>query len=244
MAKRIPCSVCGALRWQQSGIDSITCRECRHSYSAGCRCDECREANTAACRERRQRARSRGYVYVRPERRGASAIACDHCGEPLLRRGPGASVHQTCRQLVLRAEAKRRRAKAKLDKAAAGVSANPRNAFTAGTCRFCLESFVRRNTPSPYCSAACRRADRPKPVRPSVRRAIFERDDFVCQLCSESTEPDADPMSDWAPTIDHVIPQSKGGSHDPENLRCAHRWCNSVRGDETHYTEADLRLVA
>jgi hypothetical protein len=40
--------------------------------------------------------------------------------------------------------------------------------------------------------------------------------------------PHTDPMS---ATRDHVIPQSRGGSHDRDNLRLVHRACNSARGN-------------
>ncbi|MEI6428752.1 MAG: HNH endonuclease [Pseudanabaena sp. ELA607] len=32
-------------------------------------------------------------------------------------------------------------------------------------------------------------------------------------------------------TLDHLMPKSKGGSNNPENLRLACRKCNSSRGD-------------
>lgn len=80
------------------------------------------------------------------------------------------------------------------------------------------------------------------------RLAIYERDGWVCQLCMEPTDRDlmsTDPRNDWAPSLDHIEPQSHAliPDHSPANLRLAHRWCNSVRGDLTYYSEADLRVV-
>lgn len=34
----------------------------------------------------------------------------------------------------------------------------------------------------------------------------------------------------WQPTIDHLVPRSRGGSSDLVNLRLAHRRCNNQRG--------------
>jgi 5-methylcytosine-specific restriction endonuclease McrA len=34
-----------------------------------------------------------------------------------------------------------------------------------------------------------------------------------------------------APTIDHIVPLSKGGTHEPINCRTAHFLCNSTKGD-------------
>lgn len=248
------CGGCGA-EVARSGTSAavIYCRACRakglaprklahgtpRMYRAGCRCVACREDNNRRGREQGRKARARGYV--RPGRRGIPDVACDWCGEHLLCRTESAKYHKECRPKALHAAARRRAAERRLAKAQAGVPANPNWPFTVGVCRYCSEHFVRRNRPSPYCSSRCRRKDAPDPVRPSDRRIVFERDGFVCQLCDEPTEPDADPLSDWYPTVDHIVPQSKGGGHEPENLRCAHRWCNSVRGDDTYYTIAILR---
>jgi len=35
------------------------------------------------------------------------------------------------------------------------------------------------------------------------------------------------------PTLDHIIPRSKGGSNEIGNLRLVHRRCNEDRGNET-----------
>nr|WP_239536851.1 HNH endonuclease signature motif containing protein [Arthrobacter roseus] len=54
----------------------------------------------------------------------------------------------------------------------------------------------------------------------------------MCWLCGEQVDLEADgKRDDWAATLDHVIPRSKGGTHDESNLKTAHRWCNSIRSD-------------
>jgi 5-methylcytosine-specific restriction endonuclease McrA len=37
------------------------------------------------------------------------------------------------------------------------------------------------------------------------------------------------------PTVDHVIPKSKGGSHDMTNLKLAHKSCNSQKSAKMNY---------
>jgi 5-methylcytosine-specific restriction endonuclease McrA len=44
----------------------------------------------------------------------------------------------------------------------------------------------------------------------------------ICWIC----------QGDGADTVDHIIPKSKGGGDDWENLRPAHRSCNGRRGDD------------
>jgi len=63
------------------------------------------------------------------------------------------------------------------------------------------------------------------------RRAVFARDDHVCQYCGE-----------FADSIDHVFPRSRGGPHTWENVAAACRPCNLHKRDRTP-TEAGMRLA-
>lgn len=62
------------------------------------------------------------------------------------------------------------------------------------------------------------------------RLAIYERDSWVCQICSLPVDVGSGFNDNFAPSLDHIIPRSLGGSDDPVNLRTAHRVCNSIRG--------------
>lgn len=64
------------------------------------------------------------------------------------------------------------------------------------------------------------------------RAAVVDRDGSVCWLCREPVDFDAPPNSDWSATLDHVVTRAAGGSDGVDNLRLAHRWCNSVRADD------------
>lgn len=60
---------------------------------------------------------------------------------------------------------------------------------------------------------------------------IAERDQWTCGLCHEQVDPTIawpDPMS---PSLDHVIPLSKGGMHDPSNVQLAHLHCNITKNN-------------
>lgn len=66
-----------------------------------------------------------------------------------------------------------------------------------------------------------------------VRLEIYERDAWTCQLCHEPVDPDLHPNDRMAATLDHVECQSWAlvPDHSVDNLRLAHRACNSRRNN-------------
>jgi 5-methylcytosine-specific restriction endonuclease McrA len=54
------------------------------------------------------------------------------------------------------------------------------------------------------------------------RRAVFARDEHRCQYCGAAAD-----------SIDHVIPRSRGGLHEWENVIAACRPCNLRKRDRT-----------
>ncbi len=72
------------------------------------------------------------------------------------------------------------------------------------------------STPQP------RRDRTPKAQIPSALRwAIWERDNFTCQMCGSRTNL----------SIDHIIPESKGGTLEADNLQTLCCRCNSSKGN-------------
>ncbi len=60
----------------------------------------------------------------------------------------------------------------------------------------------------------------------SKRLAVLERDGWICQYCGERvTQENA--------TLDHYVPQSKGGTHAKANLRTACHACNSIKSGKS-----------
>jgi 5-methylcytosine-specific restriction endonuclease McrA len=57
--------------------------------------------------------------------------------------------------------------------------------------------------------------------RKITRRAVFARDGWACQYCGSRT----------SLTVDHVIPRSKGGSSEWENIVASCAPCNRRKGD-------------
>lgn len=62
-----------------------------------------------------------------------------------------------------------------------------------------------------------------------VRKVVFERDKWICQLCFHKTNPTVKYPHPDSPTIDHIVPLSKGGSHTYANVVCVHAICNSTK---------------
>ncbi len=54
------------------------------------------------------------------------------------------------------------------------------------------------------------------------RRGVFVRDEGACQYCGRSAE-----------NVDHVVPRSRGGPHEWENVVASCRRCNSRKMDRT-----------
>ena len=68
-------------------------------------------------------------------------------------------------------------------------------------------------------------------VAPVFRLQVFKRDDYRCQLCGGKMEMDAVAPDPLSPTIDHILPLARGGTHEPANVQSAHFLCNATKGD-------------
>lgn len=63
---------------------------------------------------------------------------------------------------------------------------------------------------------------------------LRERDGDKCQICRRDIRFDlpSGPKGDTrGPSIDHIVPRSKGGDDDLANLRLTHWGCNRSRGN-------------
>jgi len=64
-------------------------------------------------------------------------------------------------------------------------------------------------------------------MKPKTRKklALLDLQDGKCYWCSQKIWIDA--------TIDHIVPQSRGGTDDPSNLALACVKCNNVKSNST-----------
>lgn len=116
-------------------------------------------------------------------------------------------------------------------------------------CVVCGRAFVPVGR-SVTCSADCRRRynnrrhDKriPKGIiddRNITLGSLFKRDKGICHICGKpcdyedyTVDGDVFIAGNWYPSVDHVIPVSKGGRHSWDNVKLAHRLCNSVKSDK------------
>lgn len=57
---------------------------------------------------------------------------------------------------------------------------------------------------------------------------LMDRDGSCCQLCGL---PVTAMTGQMGPSIDHIIPLSRGGRHELENVQLAHLRCNKIKGN-------------
>jgi 5-methylcytosine-specific restriction endonuclease McrA/predicted nucleic acid-binding Zn ribbon protein len=116
------------------------------------------------------------------------------------------------------------------------------------SCKECGKMFVPEygNKRRHYCSDACSRRQgrrnakhtrrtRGKAVKGATvyRAKIYERDGWKCQICGKKVNRLLDGSHPMAASLDHIVPLSKGGRHEPSNVRLAHRKCNTAKADRS-----------
>lgn len=108
-------------------------------------------------------------------------------------------------------------------------------------CDVCGSSFETHSATAKYCSDPCRKKYQYKGFKPHKRNelvALIKRDGLKCQLCNENI--DMSRIGLFGVSIDHIVPRSKGGTDELENLRLTHCICNALRGADEEKNEIDL----
>lgn len=229
--RTVPCARCGT-NIRPSGQWSLppgqaTCLPCRRAqfklnrphgmagYAHGCRCDTCRQG----LRDRYRRS-------YQPKPRAEKV--CENCGGTFTAARPGVL---TCSP---ECSAQRRKAL---------VNAKRRATLPpTAACVVCGDEFPRQGH-TKLCSEICRRKravahslnrkakTREVFVAPVERERIFGRDKWRCYRCGCALSRTRTVPHPQAPTIDHLVPLTRGGTHEPANVRaCCYR-CNCIKGN-------------
>lgn len=111
-------------------------------------------------------------------------------------------------------------------------------------CDVCHAVFISARTDAQCCSQECRRqlsrierSGRYKHLKkigrydPSVTLVnVFNHFEGICCGCGEKLSFDGDFRSDNYPSMDHIVPLSKGGVHEWDNIQLLCRKCNCLKG--------------
>ena len=118
----------------------------------------------------------------------------------------------------------------------------------------CGKPFETYNPSQKTCSKECGRklqnAHRDKRIpkeqivdKDITLEALYKRDSGVCYLCGKKCDWDDKQYGHVGPkypTIEHIIPISRGGLHSWDNVRLAHFGCNCKKADELPDNVAEL----
>jgi hypothetical protein len=136
-----------------------------------------------------------------------------------------------------------------------GITVIPSTAiWVMGWCQRCGTSFVIRDQrTNRHCSKVCAKADgrdrrnavkREAFVENVYRKRIYERDGWRCQLCRKKVNRNAVVPHPKAPTLDHILPLSLGGTHEPANVQLACFMCNAIKSHGLYLNQPEqLRLL-
>lgn len=257
----IPCTGCGKLMWTgRSGATpgKSYCWDCRRAAhtardelkatAAAERVVTCAfcgivesipggPVNTrycSGCRERKLRLRICPLCKVpSPLKDGQSRCGrCEYLG--LQRSNPRAALvlYKGGHQRAAHRPAKRR----------VTIVKSPPGRWVSGPCPVCDEWFVGRNVRHAACSEECRRRKLATNHRARARRfgvayetvnvrKVYDRDGWICGICRESVDPDCKYPHPRSPSLDHVVPMSKGGPHLYSNVQLAHLACNVAKSN-------------
>lgn len=65
----------------------------------------------------------------------------------------------------------------------------------------------------------------------SLRQQTWEKCEGICCLCGQPMFPEIRPGDPLQFTVEHIVPKSRGGSNEIDNLDGAHQWCNNFKAD-------------
>lgn len=135
-------------------------------------------------------------------------------------------------------------------------------------CKYCGEEFETtfKRQRAEYCSEECSKKNANK-VNEIKRRhrirengnidwditlpKLYDKYNAICAICGEKCNYDDYKETkegyfiagETYPSIDHIIPVAKGGTHSWNNVQLAHRYCNTIKNDGYIEEEGQLRII-
>lgn len=198
-----------------------------------------------ACSKERDLQRDRVSYRERYQRKNPNAKTIEQIKAESLER-----KERIAKERKERAEAKeaeRKKILAKKEKIKAANIAYWQEYIALHVCVVCGEVYTATYPLSKYCSNKCRdkayrKRDRYNGITVDnniTLEALARRDNNVCQICGGAVDWDDKETingtvicGNYYPSIDHIMPISKGGLHSWDNIQLAHRICNSLKCDK------------
>ena len=132
-------------------------------------------------------------------------------------------------------------------------------------CNECGQVYNAKHTNQKYCSNECVRKHKNRTKEINRRKHIrlngkvnwdisleklIKRDNNTCHICGgKCNQKDYKTIDnnfivgkDY-PSIDHMIPVSKGGAHTWDNIKLSHHYCNTIKNNKMIYEEGNGQLV-
>ena len=125
-------------------------------------------------------------------------------------------------------------------------------------CQECGQQFETTIKRQLYCCAECtgKHHNRKKEITRRIRSKangdiewsisldkIYKRDNGICHICGTKVDMMADTNSNEYGSLDHIKPISKGGTHTWDNVKLAHRGCNTIKGNRLTYATRDGQMT-
>ena len=161
------------------------------------------------------------------------------------------SNRNACPECIKRNKAKETEQKERNKQRKKAERFNRSELLTMKVCVECGSLFIPRNNNNIRCSVQCirrstnrgpdKRLNHSNVVDKDITLTkLFVRDNGTCWLCGKKCDWQDQTQNENGivcgnnyPSIDHVLPLSKGGLHSWDNVRLAHRHCNTLKRDKT-----------
>lgn len=203
----------------------------------------------------------RGKVTLRCKECGETFEHCADSGRRYGIRCPACQLRKRKEQQAVKEARAIARQQAEIERESRKVEAKERFFNEPHVCKECGQTFSYRTycmlegvpedniSKVVFCSDRCRRRhtsrlhSRGKHIRRAKKYGVeydrsvtleklIEKKGLSCSICGLTCFYSGDSNADLYPSIDHIIPLSRGGGHTWENVQVAHRICNTIKNDQ------------
>lgn len=178
-----------------------------------------------------------GYEFERLAQvvRHNKKLTCFHCEE--VHRDNKRVEHQIIKNLLRQQKDYLKELNKKNNEISEMMKWLKQNTYYINKCKFCNEDIYSKYRTKIICDK-CSRKHKIRNHSYKPLKELYKRDKGICYLCGNKCDYEDYTYKgntfiagNYYPSIDHVIPISKGGTDDWNNIKLAHRICNSLKRD-------------